>query len=94
MPCYEVKWRETYEVKAVVSAGNYEAAMLKAAELEASAPSLDFFEEWKGDEAVTYTEVEGIRIEAELLDRQDPTCLPLGLAEPPASVEEENEKNQ
>lgn len=79
MPCYEIKWREVYEMKAVVSAASYEEAMLKAMGLEASTPSLDFFEEWKGDEAVTYAEVEGVKVEAELLDRQDPVCLPLGL---------------
>jgi len=79
MPCYEIKWREVYEMKAVVSAANFEEAMYKALGLEAATPSLDFFEEWKGDEAVTYADVDGVKVEAELLDRQDPVCLPLGL---------------
>lgn len=81
MPCYEVKWREVYEMKAVVVAASYEEAVLRGADLMHNTPSLDFFEEWKGDEAVTYTEVgeTNARVETELADKNGFTCLPLGL---------------
>lgn len=83
MPCYEIKWREVYEMKAMVVAATYEEAVMRGADLMNNTPTLDFFEEWKGDEAVTYAEIgeTNARVEAELADRNGFTCLPLGLGE-------------
>jgi hypothetical protein len=76
MPCYEIKWREVYEMRATVVAPSFEAAMAAGADLMANTPSLDFFEEWKGDEAVTYTEVDAVKVETVLVDKQGFGCLP------------------
>jgi hypothetical protein len=79
MPCYEIKWREVYEMKTMVVAPTYEEALMRGTDLVHNSPSLDLIEEWKGDEAVTYTEIGEDRVEAELVDKNGFTCLPLGL---------------
>jgi hypothetical protein len=81
MPCYEVKWREIYEMSAMVVAPSLEAALSAGANLMANTPSLDFFEEWQGDEAVTHTEVDSVKVEAELVDKLGFGCLPAGCSD-------------
>lgn len=78
MACYEIRWRETYEMKAIVEAQTYEEALAKGAALMDGAPSLDFFEDWKSDEAITYTDVDGVKVETELADKHGFICLPNG----------------
>lgn len=83
MACYEIRWREVYEMKATVVAPSLEAALTAGADLMNNTPSLDFFEEWKGDEAITYTEVDTVKVEAELVDKQGFGCLPTGCLDLP-----------
>jgi hypothetical protein len=76
MAHFEIRWREVYEMKAVIEADTYEEALTKGTTLMDSAPSLDFFEDWKSDEAITYTDVDGARVETELADKHGFLCLP------------------
>jgi len=74
MPQYEVRWRETYEMSAVVDAANHEEALARAVSLADNTPSLDSPKGWIGDDAV-HTEAGGARVDAELVDKLDPVCF-------------------
>jgi hypothetical protein len=89
MPCYEIKWREVYEMRAVIEAPTYEAAAMAGADLMNNASSLDFFEDWNSDDAITYTDVDGTKVETDLADKQNFTCLPL-----PGIQESDQEKEE
>lgn len=94
MPCYEIKWREVYEMKAMVVAPSYEEAVMAGADLMENTPSLDFIEDWKSDDAITCTDVDGVKVETELADKQGFVCLPMGGFAPSADDTKPSEKDE